>query len=158
MAEQVIGTQKAIQRIRSLRAAVIGVVTSTEVENFLLARVLARFDAGEDPANKPWPGLAETTILSKKAKGYPKPEQPLYARGDLRRAIGIIRGASTGLLSSATGAGFRIGVRTRREAEYGRLHNLGYGQEKRQFIGVGPLDARALSGFFNRKLKSISNG
>jgi hypothetical protein len=156
--QQVIGTERAIRRIRDLHRAVIGVVASSETADFLLARVLARFDAGVDPANRPWPGLAETTVRSKKTKGYPKPNQPLFARGDLRAAIGVIRGSSAGLLAGATGAGFRIGVRTPREAVIGRYHNNGIGQEKRQFIGVGPLDARALSGFFNRKLKSIAKG
>lgn len=158
MAEQVIGTERAIQRIREVHRAVIGVVLHSETENFLVSRVLARFDAGVDPANRAWPGLDEATIRYKRQKGYSKPEQPLYAKGNLRRAIGIIRGSNTGLLAGATGLGFRIGVRTPREAAYGRLHNFGFGQEQRQFIGVSPLDARALSGFFNRKLKSIANG
>lgn len=155
---KVVGTSEAVRRIKVLRQAAVGVLDDGAVASLLLARIKGRFMQGVAPDGTPWPGLLETTLERKRRSSGSKPEQLLYQSGRLYNSIKIIKGSSVGLLAGATGVSARIGVSDPGAAEYGRLHNYGYGQEKRQFIGLNRLDVIAVSGMLRRKLKSIAKG
>jgi len=152
----VVGTRELVKKLQRVNQAALGVVTSSQLQDLLVARVRARFDAGVAPDGSPWPGLMEETIKRKRRSHYGKPQAPLQATGRLRKSIGVTQ-SNIGILASATGLGFRIGIRDAKAASYGRLHNYGLGgQEKRQFIGLGALDVRSVRDFLNRNLKSIA--
>jgi phage gpG-like protein len=153
---QVLGSKALLAKLRRVSAAASGVVGDVELERLLLSRVRARFEQGVSPDGTPWPGLMESTVASKKRHGFRRPEAPLQATGRLLQSIQIIHGSNEGLLAGNTGAGFRIGISDKIAAVYGRLHNYGIGQERRQFIGLGRLDVVAVSGLLRRRLKSIA--
>ncbi len=153
---KVIGTKEAVRKLQRVRQAAVGVLGDREISNLLLARIKGRFMQGVAPDGTPWPGLFESTIERKQRAGASKPRTLLYETGRLYNSIKIIQGTNTDLFAGATGIGVRIGVSDPIAAQYGRLHNYGYGQEKRQFIGLNQLDVIAVSGMLRRKLKSIA--
>lgn len=158
MSKAVIGSAEAVRRIKALRQQAVGILDDGAIASLILARIKGRFMQGVAPDGTPWPGLLETTLERKRRSGGSKPEQLLYQSGRLYNSIKIIKGSSAGILAGATGVSARIGVSDPGAAEYGRLHNYGYGQEKRQFIGLNRLDVIAVSGMLRRKLKSIAKG
>lgn len=154
---RVVGTQEVINRLHKLNQDALGVVSEKALQSLLERRVLARFDQGVSPDGVPWPGLLESTIKRKLRSAYAGNAKRLLVRTRLLRdSLGVIPGSSKGLLASSTGAGFRIGVNDPEASRYGRFHNYGIGQEKRQFIGLGASDLRSVQEFLNRRLKSIA--
>lgn len=154
----VVGTKELITRLQTLRIKAAGVVAEPALQNLMVSRVVGRFDQGVDPNGSPWPGLMASTLKRKRSKGSAYANKPLQDTRRLRNSIGVL-GITTGLIGSATGLGFRIGVRDAKAAKYGRLHNEGIGgQEKRQFIGIGATDVRSVRDYINRRLKSIAKG
>lgn len=153
----VTGATAAIQKLHRLRDEVLELAVDQDVRQLLLLRVRGRFEMGVDPQGNPWASLLEKTIEKKRRKGYPYPEKPLQASLRLKNAIAIISGSNQGLFAGATGAGFRIGIEDPIAAQYGRIQNYGTSVlPARKFIGLGPLDTRAVQALLNRRLKSIS--
>lgn len=155
---KVLGTAAAVQKLKAVRRAAIGVLDDSAVRSLLLSRIKARFIQGVAPDGTPWPALMESTIARKRRGHSPKPEQPLYQTGRLYSSIKVIQGSNQGLFAGATGVAARIGVSDPVASEYGRIHNYGYGQEKRQFIGLSRADVLAVSSMYRRKMKSIAKG
>lgn len=153
---QVQGAAELVRRLQRIRVASVGVVTDAQISNLLIQRVRARFKQGVSPDGTPWAGLLESTIESKTRHGFAKPRELLQATGRLLAALKVIQGSNAGVLTGNTGLGFRIGVADPVAAQYGRLHNYGIGQEKRQFIGLSRLDVVAVSSLLRRNLKSIA--
>lgn len=154
---RIVGTNELVQRLKKVNAAALGIVTEQQLQDLLVRRTLGRFDAGVAPDGSPWAGLMVSTLARKRRGGSPRPEAVLQDTRRLRNSIGVVAGANTNLLASATGLGFRIGVRDRYAAQYGRLHNYGLGgNEKRQFLGISANDVRAVRDYISRRLKSIA--
>lgn len=158
MSSRVLGTNTVLKRLATVRQGAAGLLEDRELAELLLSRIKGRFMQGVAPDGTPWPGLLEGTIAEKRRKGTKHPEQLLYETGRLYNSIKIIQGSNAGLLAGNTGLGIRIGVSDPVAAEYGRLHNYGIGQERRQFIGLSALDLVAVRGKINRKLQSIAKG
>ncbi len=163
---RVVGTQEVVDRLHKLNQAALGVASEEALQKLLVKRVRGRFDQGVAPDGSPWPGLLESTL---KRKGYSSAykggkggvgnqKKLLVRTGKLRDSLGVIPGSNKKLFASATGVGFRIGVNDPVASIYGRMHNYGLGQEKRQFIGLGALDLRSVQDFLNRRSKSIAKG
>lgn len=155
---RIAGTQEVIRKLRAMNAAALGLTVDERLKSLLLSRVLGRFDEGVDPNGSPWPGLLAATLARKKRNPHDaQPDRLLYGAGRLRRSIKVVSGVAQGLLASSTGLGFRIGITDPYVAKYGRLHNYGIGQDKRQFIGLGALDVVSVKAFLRRNVKSIAN-
>lgn len=151
------GTQAVVDKLRRVHDAAVGVVNEEPLKRLLRDRIVGRFDEGVDPQGSPWPGLLASTLARKKRFGYQKPEQLLQATKRLRNSLGIINGTNTGLIAVSTGLGFRIGVRDKAAAQYGRIHNYGLaGQEQRRFLGFSALDLRSVRAYLRRSVQSIA--
>lgn len=154
--KKVIGGAEVARRLKALRTGIRATLQDSQVADLLEKRVRGRFAEGVDPNNNPWPGLMESTVERKYREGVKEPKALLRATDRLYNSIKIIQGGVAGLLAGNTGLGFRIGVSDPYAASYGRLHNFGIGQEKRQFIGLSRLDVIAVSAYVRRRLKSIA--
>lgn len=152
----VAGADKLLQRIRNARNTAIGIVADREIAELLAKRMRKRFEQQIDPDDNPWPALSEATVKRKQRKGYKNPKAALQATGRLLGALKVIQGSNAGLLGNNTGASMRIGVADPVAAQYGRIHNYGYGVEQRRFIGIGNKDVRAVRDLIRRKMKSIA--
>ncbi len=167
MTSNIVGAAEVVQRIKRARIQMVEAATSSDLQKLLLSRIRARFEAGVDAENVPWPGLFSSTIERKQRSGSPTPEKPLQDKGRLLAALQILHGSNEGTLAINTGLGVRIGIDDRARAdrkgglspaEYGRIHNYGEGVAQRQFIGLGALDARSVSTYLRRRMKLISQG
>lgn len=153
---QVVGAAALIQKLKKVREQTVGVLTEPEIQNLLVKRIRARYEQGVSPEGTPWAGLMESTIERKKYQGYKNPAALLRATDRLFNSIRVIKSGNIGLLGVSTGAGFRIGVTDPAAVERGRIHNYGFGVERRQFLGLSPLDVRAVGDMMRRRLKSIA--
>lgn len=152
------GSASLIQKIQKVRAAALDIVQDGQIPLLLEARMQARYEHEVSPDGVPWPKLKASTIARKRRAGYRNPEKILQATGRLLASFKIIQGSNVGLLAASTGAGVRIGIADPEAAVYGRLHNYGYGQKVRRFIGLSRLDALSVSNYLRRRVKSISKG
>lgn len=164
MSSKVLGTSEVVRRIGKLRAAMAVGVKDEALAQLLLARIKGRFMATVSPQGVPWVGLSTQTVKRRRSQPgkYTRPTQPLYGTGRLYRAINIVRaGQAAGAFVGSTGLGIRIGVTDTSPvaegrmspAEYGRLHNYGIGQEKRQFLGLSALDLEAVRRNVKKRLE-----
>jgi len=147
------GDKELVQRLSRVRSRVPALFEDEDAKQLLVRRIKARFMQGVSPEGKPWVNLSPTTIKSKKKKGYAKPEQILFATGRLYNAIKVIRGSNFGKLAISSGLGFRVGVDDEVASQYGMLHNFGYGQIRRRFLGLRETDVVSYTNYLARRLK-----
>jgi hypothetical protein len=152
------GAEKLSRRIATIRAALALPVLVNETGELLLRRHLKRFDEQVDPSGRPWKPLAASTLARRGRANKSQSSRILYQTGQLRAAIRIIRGDVTGSIFSNTGAGVRIGVSDPDQVGKARVHNYGYGYtSQRRFLGVGPLDIRAVDALMRRRAATLEN-
>lgn len=152
--QHVLGAQKLRRRIETIREGVPELLSQDGLGRLLVDRMKARFIAEVDPSGKPWAKLSPRT---KAGKGI------LRKTGTLYNAIDIIRGNPTGF-ATATGAGFRIGLKPASNpgdgkdvSFYGRIQQNGISGRlpARRFLGVGPSDVKSVDSYLRRKLKQL---
>lgn len=133
------GAEAVAQKLRKARESTAKFLNSDVLLLAILKSNLKRFDAQIGPDGVPWPGRLRTD--SGKADRRSRGKKLLVREGTLRKAITTIRGSNTGTLSTATGAGGRIGVPANSPAsKYGRFHQFGIGVVQRRFLGVSRED------------------
>jgi phage gpG-like protein len=126
----------------------------------LIREMKKRFRQQVDPSGKPW------KPLNKRSR---KGRRLLYQTGSLYDAIGVIEGGEATGFASPTGAGFRIGIKSKKRMErsaagrysrqvdtavYGRVHQLGQnGIPQRRFIGLSASDRVLVAQFMKQQLK-----
>ena len=145
------GAERLAQRINTIRTNTGVTLGSNVILELLLRRTEERFARQVDPDGVPWPGrMTHGTRgkVDKRSAGLPL----LVRTGKLRDSIGIIRGFTPGQLGVATGAQGRIGIKDPRVAFYARMHQLGIGQERRRFLGIGALDVKAVDSLLRRAI------
>lgn len=156
----VTGDRKLIQRIRTIQEGLPSLVSRDRLGDFLLRRMQDRYSRRVDPDGVPWADRSAQT----------RGDHPLLEKhGTLRGSIGVLGGMGGSGFGVATGAGFRIGVRSRKFTEssksssrtvdpavYGRAMQLGLGGvPKRRFIGIGKLDIKAVDSLLRRELTKL---
>lgn len=149
----VTGAEKLARRIKTIRASLAIGPMVNEIGDLLLRRTLKRFDEETAPDGTKWKPLKPETQRRRAWLGVMSPRM-LVNTGNLRSSITIIRGNATEALYANTGAGVRIGIEGgTEEAEYGR--HINYGTRKmraRRFLGIGPLDIKAVDAFLRRQV------
>lgn len=157
---RVIGSQKLRSRLADIRRQAPGLIDDEDIKRLMLRRIRKRFLDEKDPDGKRWPELSPYTA---EGPGILRKTEHLY------RAIKVIRGSSVGILATATGAGFRIGVvsnpwintfkkgsRVEDPAEYARFHHFGTeNMPMRRFLGISEDDRKAVLRSVRRKLKRV---
>lgn len=155
---RVTGAKALRRRINTIQAGLPLLVSRDRMSAFLLRRIKERFLKEQSPDGTRWARLSPNT----------KPGLSiLRSTSALYNNIDVLDGA--GGFGSATGAGFRIGVknassqqpgrrRTDNPAVYGRYHNLGIGVKRRRFLGVGRLDIKAVDSLLRRELHKLVEG
>ena len=151
------GATKLKARIQTITAALALPVLTNEIGQLLLRRTLTRFDEEVDPDRKPWAPLAKTTLERRRRAGGYSGKKILVQTGVLRSAIRIIRGDASGAIYTNTGAGVRIGVGDESVTGRAAAHQKGIGVPRRKFLGVGPLDIRAVDGLMRRAARNVEN-
>jgi phage virion morphogenesis protein len=152
--EFVRGGEKLSARIASIRKNVNVPDITQDISALLLKRTLTRFDKEQDPDGKAWKALSESTIETKRRKGYGG-KGKLKRTESLRRSIRIIRGGA-GTVYTNTGATVRIGVEDPKIAAYARAQNAGTRSiPARRFLGVGRLDVKAVDSLLRRRAARI---
>lgn len=156
------GADRLAQRIRTIRERLFLPPLVEEIGSLLWKRTLVRFDREVDPDERPWPELSEATKKRQDSESGRK--KKLVQTRALRESIRIIKGGA-GSIFTNTGAGVRIGIdgaelnnRGVRVAEYGRVHQRGYGPHNipaRRFLGIGRLDVKAVDSFLRRKGQQV---
>lgn len=151
------GDQKLLKRLATLRKGLPPLVSKERLGAFLIRRMQARFEQRVDPDQVPWKARSPATDGN----------HPLLERtGQMRKAIAVLGGANGGGLGVATGAGFKIGVKSinvidgdgkaANTAVYGRTHQLGTKRvPKRRFIGIGRLDVKAVDSLMRREAAKL---
>lgn len=148
------GADKVARRIRTIRMGIGVVLASDAPANLVLKRTLDRFDKEVDPNNIKWAPLKPSTLLLKKRIGAPN--KILKRSLKLRQSIKIIRGAVGSGFGTATGTGRRIGVTDPSLVPRARAHQFGTSRMvKRRFLGVGPLDVKAVDSLLRREIARV---
>jgi phage gpG-like protein len=148
------GVEALKRRISTIREKLQLPALIEPIGELLLKRTLTRFDREEDPSGNPWVPLQPSTIKRRMREGTGT--KKLNATGAMRASIQVIRGGIVGAIFTNTGAGLRIGITDPRQALKGRVHNQGSKNvPQRRFLGVGPLDVRAVSGLMQRRAKKL---
>jgi phage gpG-like protein len=145
------GVEKLKKRIATIRRSLDVPEMTSEIGVLLTRRTMDRFDREVDPNERPWPELAEVTLAARRRGG--KGTKKLVRTGRLRRSIRPIRGG-IGTVFGNTGAGFRIGIEDKEVAKYAGPLNRGNPAKKlpaRRFLGIGPLDIRAVDSLMRRR-------
>lgn len=153
---KVSGVQQLSRRIRTIQEGLPPLVSRERLGAFLVRRMQERFDRRVSPEGVPWVARSPAT----------KGNHPLLEKtGSMRKAIGVLGGPGSGM-GIATGAGFRIGVKSVdyidesgnpvNTAEYGRVHQLGLGRvPKRRFLGINELDVKAVDSLLRREIAKL---
>jgi hypothetical protein len=144
------------RRIQTIQEGIGPLVSQERLGAFLLRRIKERFDRAEDHHGTPWKPRSVNT----------RGDHPLLKKtGALFGAIDVLKGP--GGFGINTGAGFRIGVkrvavqeraRTAYTDEYGRYMQKGSAKQNRpprRFLGIGPLDVKAVDSLLRRELKKL---
>lgn len=156
---------RALQaRLAAIRESTPALVDRVSLGNFLLVRMRKRFIAEKDPNLVGWQKLSPRTSNEGRRGKLRLKEEHLY------KSLDVLEGRGFGV---STGAGFRIGVKPniytitfkrsgrskeQNPAEYGRFHQLGIGVPRRQFLGIGPTDVKAVSDRIRRQLRKNVGG
>ena len=153
--KKVRGDRALLQRIATIQAGVGPLVSRERLGAFLVRRMQDRFDKEQDPDGNRWKARAPSSRGSHKI---------LNRTGTLRGAIGVLDGVGGGF-GSATGAGFRIGIRSTKVADgnrtvdpavYGRIHHQGNKHvPQRRILGISALDVKAVDSLLRRELKKL---
>lgn len=158
------GQQRVLRRLQNARKDFSTIVEDIHLDEWMLKRVLDRFRRGVSPDGGAWPELLPQTIARKK-RARAVSMDPLVRTGRLFKAIDIIIGSRDGLFAVNTGLNARIGVTDPEASEYGRVHNTGLysgqikrKQKKRRFLGLSPLDVRAVRELLRRRAREILEG
>ena len=149
------GDKRVVQSLKRIRTGLPEVFNDDEYKNLLLRRVKARFMQGVDPNGQPWANLTQKTIETKRKKGYPRPEQILYATGRMYEAIQVISRGNAGIFAVSTGLGFRIGIEDADILERAYIHNYGYGIVQRRFLGISNDDFKSYQNYVRRRLRDL---
>lgn len=150
------GAQQLGKRIKTIQEGLPRLVSKDELGAFLIRRMQARFSRREDQNGVRWKDRSPAS-----SGNHPLLEKT----GRLRRNIAVVGGVGGTSLGINTGAGFRIGVkdakfvestgsssRVRNLADIARIHNRGNKTTpRRQFIGIGRLDIKAVDSLLRRK-------
>lgn len=146
------GVRRVQNKLAAVRGAVPVALGREALGSFLLKRMKDRFLKEIDPDDRPWARLQKG---SKRGEGILRQTRSLYD------SIKVIRGVQDGGLAVSTGAGFRIGVVSNGDGDrsdpafYGRFHQTGVRKTnlpKRQFLGVGARDVKAIADKVRREL------
>lgn len=154
------GASKLKRRIDHIGKGVQELLGREQLADFILRRIQERYLQETDPSGNRWRALSPSTKSG---------AQILLKRGNLFKQIGYIAGSNQGKLASATGLGFRIGVRPLQVVEtskngisrivdpavYGRSHQFGMGVPQRRFLGISKLDVAAVSKKVHRELRTL---
>lgn len=153
--KKVTGERALLQRIATIQAGVGPLVARERLGAFLVRRMQDRFDREVDPDGNRWKARAPSTRGGHKL---------LNRTGKLRGALGVLEGVGGGF-GSATGAGFRIGIRSQKvkdgnrtvdTAVYGKAHHQGNKHvPQRRILGIGALDVKAVDSLMRRELKKL---
>lgn len=154
--ERVVGAGALLKRIATIQSGIGPLVSRERLGAFLVRRMQERFDKEQAPDGTRWKGRAPTSRGNHKI---------LNKTGALRGALGVLEGTGSGF-GAATGAGFRIGIRSMKvrdgsrmvdTAVYGRAHHLGLGHvPQRRILGIGALDVKAVDSLLRRELKKLT--
>ncbi len=162
---RLIGSDDLIRRIGSIKIHYGNFLGGmpTRVGEFLVKRIKRRYLERLDPELKPWKELAPSTKKIKESlfvRGLLSADPPatpgtiLVRTGNLYRSIGIIEKTSS--LAGQTGLGFRIGVKDKDAARYGRFHQYGRKKlPKRAFLGFSRLDIKAVDSLLRRDFAKV---
>lgn len=157
---RVTGAGKLRAQLDNLGEEAIGLVDKENLGSFLLTRMQRRYVKQVDPNEVRWKPLSPRTKRSSRI---------LFKRGVLFNSIKVLGKSERGL-GVSTGAGFRIGVVSRKVFEplveggsrvvdpsvYGRAHQRGLGRvPRRRFIGIGPSDRKAVREYMRRAAKRL---
>lgn len=150
------GAQRLARRISTIRTRLALPPLVDEIGGLLLKRTLERFDREVDPFGVPWRELAPSTLRRKAALGYGSSPKLVRTR-EMRSAIQLIRGRADGGMFTNTGAGSRIGIVDPDVVPKARAQNRGVPGRipARRFLGIGPLDVKAVDGFMRRKAAQL---
>lgn len=152
------GDKALLARIATIQEGIGPLVSRQRLGDFLLRRMLARFDREEDPDGRKW----KARSTAKRARSH----KLLNETGELRSSIGVLGGEGGTGFGVNTGAGFRIGVRahsvtdshgrTINPAVYGKVHQQGNGHvPQRRFLGIGALDVKAVDSLLRREMAKL---
>lgn len=147
--------------MKNVAAGLSLVVESARVEEFMIRRVKDRMMRSVDPDGQQWVALSPHTVENKRAAGARYPKRPLLGSLTLRDSITRVRDTA---IRTNTGFGFRIGVNPDSPAyEYAVTHQRGgrVGRNpvpQRRFLGVSPLDVRAVMGLLRRETDKLIQG
>lgn len=154
--ERVVGAGALLKRIATIQSGIGPLVSQERLGAFLVRRMQARFDKEQAPDGSRWKARASSSRGNHKI---------LNRTGALRGSLGVIEGTGGGF-GAATGAGFRIGIRSMKVQEptrtvdtavYGRAHHLGLGKlPKRRILGIGALDVKAVDSLLRREIKKLT--
>lgn len=150
------GDQKLLKRIRTIQEGLPALASRERLGDFLVRRMQERYGRRVDPEGRPWKERSTNT----------KGDHPLLEKkGNLRKAIGVLGGLNGSGMGIATGAGFRIGVRSVKVPEsgrtvdtavYGRAHQIGNKHvPRRRFIGISDLDVKAVDSLLRREMNKL---
>lgn len=152
----VTGDQKLLRRIRTIQKGLPPLVSRERLGDFLVRRMQERYGRRVDPDERPWKERSPNT---------PGDHPLLEKKGYLRKSIGVLGGIGGSGMGINTGAGFRIGVRSRQVQEktrtvdtvtYGRAHQIGNRHvPRRRFIGIGALDVKAVDSLLRREANKL---
>lgn len=153
----VTGDRALLARIATIQQGVGALASRERLGAFLLRRMLQSFDREEDPDGKRWAARSSQTRGTHKL---------LNRTGVLRAAIGVLGGAGGRGFGVATGAGFRIGVRSHTVKDssgrainpsiYGKVHQQGNKHvPQRRFLGIGALDIKAVDSLLRREMAKL---
>jgi phage gpG-like protein len=158
------GASKLKRRIDHIGTGVREMLGREQLADFILRRIQERYLQETDPSGNRWRALSPNTKAG---------AQILLKKGNLFKQIGYIAGSNQGKLASATGLGFRIGIRPLQVVEtsrngvsrivdpsvYGRVHQFGSGRvPQRRFLGISKLDISAVSKKVHRELRDLIEG
>lgn len=156
---RVLGSQQVKAKLATVRAKLPTLLTRQRLGDYLVRRMQDNFKKERNPDGVSWPGHAATT---KPGLGILRKTENLY------KSIGVVDGNPGGIFASATGAGFRIGVKSIRYTEtskrgksrtvdtavYGRVHQQGNSHvPQRKFIGIGAADRKSIADLVRREMK-----
>lgn len=156
---RVLGSQQVKAKLATVRAKLPTLLTRQRLGDYLVRRMKENFEKKRSPDGKPWAAHQPTTRMGKDI---------LRVTENLYESVDIIDGNPGGIFASATGAGFRIGVKSIRYTEtskrgksrtvdtavYGRVHQLGNSHVvQRRFIGIGAADRKSIADLVRREMK-----
>ncbi len=153
--ERVVGAGALLKRIATIQSGIGPLVSRERLGAFLVRRMQERFDKEQAPDGSRWKSRASSSRGNHKI---------LNRTGALRGALGVLEGSGGGF-GAATGAGFRIGIRsvkvrdgsrTSDTAVYGRIHHQGNKHvPQRRILGISALDVKAVDSLLRRELKKL---